>query len=688
MTKLNSIPVALLFVVGGNIVWAQTRDHDITLDDYFSQSNISTIAYSPDGRTIAYTEGRWQEDIDRRNMDLWVVSTATKEVRRLTFDPAGESNPQWSEDSRQIYFMTSRKRSGKDNPPYDGSRQVWRISVDGGEIFPVTRVKKGVQGFQLSTDGRTLYYLAGKKHVDPDAWKNLREEFSDLEYGHGVVTFGRIWKLDLQTWRSEMIIDDDRVIGEFVVSQDERRIAMITTPTEELITNEGWSKVDVYDSETGRITSLVDTLWREEAPSPFGWIVNLAWATDGNKLAFRVDFDGYPGEIFIAHFKSSETQISQLSRPWEVTVEGQMTWKPQTYDLCFIASDHARQRMYRIPKIQPDGHGAGIIMTPGDEVINAFSYSHLDSKLVVLRSGRTHTPDLFRLHDPGSEATYQRITNINPQVDTWKLPQISIVKWKSYDGTKVEGILELPPDYKPGDGPLPTVVTIHGGPTASSKYEFRYWIYGRTAFAAKGWAVFDPNYRGSTGYGDKFLIDLIENKNNLDVQDILSGVDMLVERGIADPERLSVTGWSNGGYLTNCLIVATDRFKAASSGAGVFDTVMQWSIEDTPGHVVNYSGGLPWESAAKMHASSPLYNVNRVVTPTLIHVGENDARVPAQHSRALHRALRHYLEIPTELLVYPGEGHGLTKLSHRKAKLKWDHAWFDYYVLRKSAADE
>ena len=163
---------------------------------------------------------------------------------------------------------------------------------------------------------------------------------------------------------------------------------------------------------------------------------------------------------------------------------------------------------------------------------------------------------------------------------------------------------------------------------------------------------------------------------------------MLVERGIADPERLSVTGWSNGGYLTNCLIVATDRFKAASSGAGVFDTVMQWSIEDTPGHVVNYSGGLPWESAAKMHASSPLYNVNRVVTPTLIHVGENDARVPAQHSRALHRALRHYLEIPTELLVYPGEGHGLTKLSHRKAKLKWDHAWFDYYVLRKSAADE
>lgn len=169
MSKLNSIPVALLFMVGGSIVCAQTRDHDITLDDYFSQSIISTMACSPDGRHVAYTEGRWEEDIDRRNTDLWVVSTATKEVRRLTFDPAGESSPQWSADSRHIYFMTTRKRSGEDNPPYDGSRQVWRISVDGGEIFPVTRVKKGVRGFQLSTDGRTLYYLAGKKHVDPDA---------------------------------------------------------------------------------------------------------------------------------------------------------------------------------------------------------------------------------------------------------------------------------------------------------------------------------------------------------------------------------------------------------------------------------------------------------------------------------------------------------------------------------------
>ncbi len=146
MSKLNSIPVALLFVIGGSIVCAQTRDHDITLDDYFSQSNISTMVYSPDGRNIAYTEGRWQEDIDRRNTDLWVVSTSKKEVRRLTFDPAGESSPQWSADSRHIYFMTSRNaatmtilrtmvrdRSGgsasraEKSTPSPGSKRAYRV---------------------------------------------------------------------------------------------------------------------------------------------------------------------------------------------------------------------------------------------------------------------------------------------------------------------------------------------------------------------------------------------------------------------------------------------------------------------------------------------------------------------------------------------------------------------------------
>jgi dipeptidyl aminopeptidase/acylaminoacyl peptidase len=667
------------------------RDHDITLDDYFTQAYVFDMAIAPDGSHVAYVEGRWEPEHDLRNLDLWVVSTATKRVRRLTFDHAADQSPAWSADGDWVYFLTKREREGEETPPYDGSKQVWRVSVDGGPIFPVTRVDGGVQQFALSRDGRRLYYVAGREHVERDAWKSLKEEFDDLTYGHGVVTLGVLWKLDLETWRSEKLVDEERVIGAMAVAPDERRIAMITTPTEELITNEGWSHVDVYDAETGDVTRLEDREWRERAPSPFGWIETPAWSPDGRQLAFRVSFDGYPGELFITEFGDA-VRTTRLARPGEVSVAGPLVWWPGTDDLCFMGDDRARQRLHRVIGVRDGGAELATVVTPGDVVLSGFDISADGSTLAILKGGLTHPPDIFTARDIEGDGRrpiadrFERTTRLNPQVDTWKLPQIELVSWRSADGTQVEGILELPPDYR-GDGPLPMVVSIHGGPTASSKYAFRYWMYGRTLFAAKGWAVFDPNYRGSTGYGDKFLTDLIENKNNLDVQDILAGVEMLVEKGIADPERLAVMGWSNGGYLTNCLITASDRFRAASSGAGVLDTVMQWEIEDTPGHVINFSGGLPWERADKMHATSPLYRLDEVVTPTVVHVGEHDERVPVQHSRALHRALHHYVGVPCELLVYPGEGHGLTKYSHRRAKMKWDHTWFEHHVLQ-SAADE
>ena len=293
-------------------------------------------------------------------------------------------------------------------------------------------------------------------------------------------------------------------------------------------------------------------------------------------------------------------------------------------------------------------------------------------------------PDVFAVSFGSDPSQYQRLTHVNPQVETWKLPQIQIVQWKSPDGTEVEGILELPTDHD-GRERLPLMVVIHGGPTAASLLQFRFWIYGRALMPAKGYAVFCPNYRGSTGFGDKFMTDLIGHKNDRDVADILSGVDMLIERGIADPTRMGVMGWSNGGYLTNCIITKTDRFKAASSGAGISDVAMQWSIEDTPGHVVNFQKGFPWTRSQEMRDASPLFAADRVKTPTLFHVGENDERCPPEHQRAMYRALHQYLEVPTELIVYPGEPHGLTTYTHRKAKMEWDQAWFDKYVLGKEA---
>jgi dipeptidyl aminopeptidase/acylaminoacyl peptidase len=207
---------------------------------------------------------------------------------------------------------------------------------------------------------------------------------------------------------------------------------------------------------------------------------------------------------------------------------------------------------------------------------------------------------------------------------------------------------------------------------------------GRLFLPARGYAVLCPNYRGSTGYGDKFVTDLVGHENDVEVEDILKGVDALVEQGVADPDRLGVLGWSNGGYLTNCLITRTTRFKAASSGAGILDTVMEWGINDEPAYPMVFKTGLPWDRPEVYRKTSPGYDLGKVRTPTLIHVGGSDERCPPGHSKMLYRALKEYVKVPAELVVYPGEPHGLTKYKNRKAKLEWDLAWFDRYVLGKA----
>jgi len=298
--------------------------------------------------------------------------------------------------------------------------------------------------------------------------------------------------------------------------------------------------------------------------------------------------------------------------------------------------------------------------------------------MVAVIATPTTVGDLYRLSENGDRL---RITDLNSQVAEWRLPQMEVVSWTGGDGDTVEGILELPQGWEPADGPLPLIVELHGGPTSATRYQLRLWIYGRALMAAKGYALLSPNYHGSMGYGDDFMTKLIGRENVIEVVDIRTGVEALVKRGIADPERLGVMGWSNGGFLANAMITAEPGlFRAASSGAGVVHQVLQWSVQDTPGHNINFMQGLPWENPDAYRAGSPLYKLGGVTTPTLIHVGGADPRVPPAHSRALYRALRHYLKVPVELVIYPGEGHRLSIRANRLAKMKWDLAWFERYL--------
>ncbi|HEX3315682.1 MAG TPA: prolyl oligopeptidase family serine peptidase [Gemmataceae bacterium] len=687
MNRHASIVIAfgLSFALSCAVVHGQDaeRTHDVTVDDYFTLAHIQESAISPDGKFVAYAEGRWRKANGDHKADLWVVPTKSGKPTRLTFDQAGERSIRWSPDGKYLYFLANRVHQGAKDW---GKTQVWRLRSGGDEPVAVTREAGGVDAFDLAPNGKSVYFTTSRQEVVGD-FADLRKKFESLEYGHRHADVTTIRKVSLETWREEIVVELKRAVTEFSVAPDGKRLAILSSPEDKVISHEGRTDVDVVDLSTGFMTKLPDDLWRAKARSRFGKLNSLAWSPDGGRMAFVIGFDGFPSEILVARWPDGTPVVSKLPHYSGITphagVDGTMPmqWRSPT-ELCFAADDHARTRLYSVKNI--DNVDQIDCLTPGDVVVEAFSFEKTGKRAVLCLSRPKQMPDLY-LFEEG--VAPHRLTGVNPQVAKWKTPNLSIVSWKAGDGTTVEGILELPPGAKPGE-PLPLLVRIHGGPTWAVPFALNYSWAGAMLFSSHGYAVLSPNYRGSIGYGDKFLTDLIGRENDIEVDDILRGATAMVERKIADPARLGVFGWSNGGYLTNCVIAKTQRFKAASSGAGIADVVLEWGTNDEPAYPMAFMQGYPWTKADAYRKASPIYSFGDVKTPTIFHVGAKDERCPPGNSRMLYRAMKEYLKVPTELIVYPGEPHGLGSMKSRRAKMEWDLAWFGRYIMAEKRKTE
>jgi dipeptidyl aminopeptidase/acylaminoacyl peptidase len=679
--------VVLLLTGSSLLADEQLKRHEITIDDYFTLAFISEQMISPNGKSVGYAEGRWQSSTNDRKTDLWVADVGTGEAIRLTFDRAGYSGLQWAPDSQHIYFVAARKRDGASGPPYDGKTQVWRLSVGSGEPLAITRVAGGIDRFGIMGDGRTLFYTTSRQEAGGE-WTSLRQQFDNVQYGHGQDDLTDVYKLDLRNWRAEKIASLKKGVSEMAVAPDGRRLSLITAPEDKVLSFEGNSKVETLDVASGTLKTLPDELWRAKAASPYGRLNSLVWSKDGQSLAFVIAFDGYPSQIIVARWEGNDPTIFKLERPDGVSLHASvdaslsMQWRGETSDLCFLGEEKGRVRIYCATDVHAGRAPRYQCLTHGNVCIDSFSVDASGDHTAAILGGPGHLPDVFLVEPKGNP---RQLTDVNPHVRNWKWPQLQVVRWKGAKGDDIEGILELPADATPGT-PLPMIAQLHGGPTAMWNYQlFFNYVSLQTLMSSRGYAILSPNYRGSSGYGDSFLTDLIGHENDLEVEDIMKGVDAMVERKIADPDRLAVAGWSNGGYLTNCLISRTDRFKAASSGGGIAEVVMEWGITDEPAFPLVFVQGLPWKKPDIYQRDSPIFGFGNVRTPTLFHVGGNDERCPPENSRMLYRALRQYLKVPTELLVYPDEPHGLGRYKSRKAKMAWDAAWFDRYVLGKES---
>ncbi|MCZ6918433.1 MAG: S9 family peptidase [Gemmatimonadetes bacterium] len=641
----------------------------IEVDDLFRLENVGAPVLSPDGLWAAYTVSTTSLEEEKSETRIWMVSTTDGTVLPMTSPGSSASGPQFSPDNNYLSFQAARN---------EGKAQVWILDRRGGEASQLTDVEQGVSGHRWSADGGKLLLAIrdpepeddwgeGKADAPQEPWVIDRLQFK--RDGTGYLTGDRhthLYVFDVASKELTQITsgDTDESLG--VWSPDGRFVAFVSNRTEEPDGNANSDIWIVAADNTDRGQTL-----RQITTNP-GSDTQPAWSPDGRSIAYTMVVE--PELIWYATRHLAVVSVDGgeprlLTRELDRNVSAPRFTKDGR-SIYFGLEDSGEDHVARIAV------SGGRVERPIDGARSVRGFALGPDDMVVARVATLAAPaELFRLTSAGLE----KLTTTNDDfLRAVRIAEVRNVTFPSRDGTEIEGFITLPVGYQAGLQ-YPTLLRIHGGPVSQFRHSFSFEAQ---LFAANGYVVVQTNPRGSSGYGQEFSRVLWADWGNKDFEDVMAGVDYAIAQGYADPERLGVGGWSYGGILTNYVITQTDRFEGAITGAsevlyianyGHDHYQRQWEAEL----------GLPWEGNNRevWERISPFNKVDRVTTPTLVMGGEKDWNVPIQNSEQLYQALRRR-GVPTQLVVYPGQSHGIRVPSYQKDRYERYLEWYERWVKR------
>jgi dipeptidyl aminopeptidase/acylaminoacyl peptidase len=670
MSRFHTLRLLVWTVLTGSIatatISAQTP-RPMSIVDLLSVPRLADPELSPDGRDIVFTRSDANWKSGKRISHVWRVRVDGNSAPvQLTNGAEDENDPDWSPDGKTIAFTTKRGD--------DEFAQIYLLPVDGGEARRLTTHASAVSNISWAPDGSALYFSApeAKTESEKTSEKNKDDVYAYNEnYKHT-----HLWKVRVSSRDESRITSGEFSVTSYKLSDDGRKIAHHRAPTPLLGSNAD-SEVWLMNPDGSAAVQLTKNGVQESDASV---------SPDGSQVLFlsgaNATFETYHnGRLFVAPAAGGSSRVV-VGENEPIAVDDAF-WSADSQSIFFVANLGAHSELFVVPL----NGGKPRQLTNGKHNAGG-SASREGDRLVFTISDSTSGGELWTMR--ASDSAPQRVTHVFDYLSqTFKLGRQEAIQWKGADGVTVEGILTYPVDYQAGQK-YPLVVLTHGGPQAADKFSIGSVNYEIQVLAGKGYVSLQPNYRGSTGYGDAFLRDMVGHYFQNAHLDVMTGVDELIRRGVADPDRMVKMGWSGGGHMTNKIITFTDRFKAASSGAGAANWVSMYAQSDIRSYRTPWFGGTPWQKNAPYDAywnHSPLKDVSNVKTPTLFFVGERDPRVPLPQSVEMFHALQS-LNVPTHLYVAPREPHVWGELRHQLFKLNTEIAWFEKYATKRPYTPE